>query len=74
MKADELEPQFQNPNKDVLQQRQIYNSRKPVVTLLALNKLKKMRAAKDLENLMRADFLQIIYSPEEQSGGGGVGL
>lgn len=44
------------------------NSRKPVITLLALNKLKKMRAAKDLENLMRDDFLEIMYG--DQTGDG----
>ena len=40
-----------------------------------LNKLKKMRAAKDLENLMRGDFLEIIYgAPSEEQVEGGAGI
>jgi hypothetical protein len=32
-----------------------------------------MRAAKDLENLIRADFMQTIYgTPEESQGGPGL--
>lgn len=69
MRADELDPEFQNPANDILMQRQIHNSRKPKVTLYNLHKLKKMRAAKDLENLMRGDFLEIIYSPQQEGGG-----
>lgn len=69
MRADELDPTFQDSANDVLMQRQIHNSRKPKVTLYNLHKLKKMRAAKDLENLMRGDFLEIIYSPQQEGGG-----
>lgn len=69
MRADEITPQYKDLANDRLMQRQISNSRKPTVTLLNLHKLKKMRAAKDLENLMRADFLEIIYSPQQEGGG-----
>jgi hypothetical protein len=69
MRADELEPEFKNIANDRIMQRQMTNSRKPTVTLLQLHKLKKMRAAKDLENLMRGDFLEIIYSPQQEGGG-----
>ena len=68
MRAEELTPEFKDNADDRLMQRQITNSRKPTVTLLNLHKLKKMRAAKDLENLMRGDFLEIIYSPQQEGG------
>ncbi len=71
MRADDIQPQFQNNNDDIIQKRDLTNSRKPTITLASLNKLKKMRAAKDLENLMRGDFLEIIYgAPAEEQGGG----
>lgn len=73
MKADELEPSYRNDDDDVIMQRHMHDSRKPTITLLSLNKLKKMRAAKDLENLMRGDFMEIIYgSTGEEAAGGGV--
>lgn len=63
-----------DPNNDHIMQRDPkHSSRKPVITLLNLNKLKKMRAAKDLEMLMRSDFLEIMYAvPDEDGGGGGL--
>lgn len=74
MKASDLNPQFSDPSQDLIQQRQIHNSRKPTITLKALNKLKKMRAAKDLENLMRNDFMQIIYGMPAEEEGGDLGI
>lgn len=72
MKADELEPTYQNNTSNIIQTYQRSESRKPTITLSTLNKLKKMRAAKDLENLMRGDFLEIIYGmQDDQSAGGG---
>lgn len=73
MRAEEFEPGFRNNDQDIVMKRNEHDSRKPTITLMSLNKLKKMRAAKDLENLMRADFLEIIYgsaSEEAQPGGG----
>ena len=70
MRADELHPEFRDNNNDKIMQRDIHDSRKPQITLRILNKLKTMRAAKDLENLIRADFMQTLYgAPEEQPGG-----
>lgn len=73
MRATDLDPQFSNPANDLIQQRQKHNSRKPTITLKSLNKLKKMRAAKDLENLMRNDFMQIIYGAPAEEGAGDLG-
>lgn len=74
MKATELDPTFRNDDQDILMKRNANDSRKPTITLLSLNKLKKMRAAKDLENLMRGDFLEIIYGAtgEQSPEGGGL--
>jgi hypothetical protein len=74
MNAYEIDPTYQNPDADKGMQRQIHYTRKPKITLANLNKLKKMRAAKDLEELMRGDFLEIIYGPAEQEQPGGMGL
>jgi len=71
MQADEIG--FTDPAQDKFTQRSISDSRKPKITLAHLNRLKKMRAAKDLETLMRHDLFQIMYSsPEEESGGMGL--
>jgi hypothetical protein len=74
MKATELDPTFRNDDNDLLMKRDIHDSRKPTITLLSLNKLKKMRAAKDLENLMRGDFLEIIYGANGEQAAPGGGL
>lgn len=71
MKASDIDPQFQDNDRDMVMKRELENSRKPKITLMNLNKLKKMRAAKDLENLMRGDFLEIIYGAEKEETGGG---
>ena len=73
MNANEIDPTFRDRNADMIQQLNIHDSRKPTITLASLNKLKKMRAAKDLETLMRGDFMEIIYGStgEEADGGGG---
>jgi hypothetical protein len=75
MNANEIDPSYRDNDQDKIMQRTYSDSRKPTITLLHLNKLKKMRAAKDLENLMRGDFLEIIYgapSEEQAAGGGGI--
>jgi hypothetical protein len=75
MNASDFDPRYQDPNKDKILQLDITNSRKPVVTLSTLNKLKKMRAAKDLQELMRADFMEIMYGGSaEGEGAPGGGL
>ena len=60
-------------SQDQYSQRQIQDSRKPKITLAHLNRLKKMRAARDLETLMKQDLLQLMYgAPQEEGGGMGI--
>lgn len=73
MKADELEQGYYDKGADKLGQAKVTDTRKPRLTLRQLNKLKKMRTAKDLENHMRADSLEIIYgTPAEEAATGGL--
>jgi hypothetical protein len=44
--------------------------RRPRLTLIQLNKLKKMRAAKTLEDLVHADHLEMQYAPAAEEGPG----
>jgi len=68
MQAEEIG--YTDPSQDKFNQRDSNNSRKPKITLAHLNRLKKMRAAKDLENLMRQDLFDIMYSAPSEEGGG----
>ncbi len=67
MRADEFDPEYYNPSQDKFQQARVTDTRKPKLTIKHLNKLKKMRAAQDLENHMRTDTLEIIYGSQEEA-------
>lgn len=73
MRADDFDIQYYDPSQDHYGQAQPRDTRKPRLTLKHLNKLKKMRAAQDLENHMRMDTLEIIYGAPEAEAGGGLG-
>lgn len=66
---------YYDPNEDKLGQRALSDTRKPLITLRTLNRLKKMRALNSLENHKRQDLLGIMYGqPEGDAGGGGLGF
>jgi len=54
-----------DPSEDKLNARRRDDTRKAKVTLKDLNRLKKMRAQKKLENLKREDLLGIIYAQDD---------
>lgn len=75
MRADEFDGGYVDLAADELQKRHLHQTRKPKFTLKHLNRLKKMRAAEDLERMMRMDALEIIYgTPEQPEGAGGMGF
>jgi hypothetical protein len=75
MKIQEFDPEYIDPNQDTVMKRHFTDNRKSKITLKDLNRLKKMRAAHDLETLMRGDFLEIIYgTPDDAASGGGLGI
>jgi hypothetical protein len=68
MRADEFEAAYYSPQDDKFTQAHLRDDRTPRLTLVQLNKLKKMRAAKALEDLVHADHLAIQYMPAEEGG------
>lgn len=61
MRAIQLDAAYYSPENDTYGQAQLDDTRKPRITLRHLNKLKKMRAARDIENLVRRDTLKLLY-------------
>ena len=64
-----------NPKEDSFTQRNPHDSRKPTLTLRRLNRLKKIRATKKLEQLKRENLLGVMYGQGtgEEEGGGDMG-
>jgi hypothetical protein len=74
MKIYEVDATYYTPEDDRYSQLQLDDTRRPRITLAHLNKLKKMRAARQLENLVRRDVLELIYGSPEEGGGQMPGL
>lgn len=70
MRADNIQDDagYVDPARNNYDQRQLSDTRKPELTLSHLNRLKKMRAARNLENLVRRDVLELLYGvPSEEA-------
>ncbi len=65
---------YYNPASDELGRRNLGDTRKPALTLRALNRLKKMRALRKLEKLKRQDMLGAMYAAPADGGGGPGGF
>lgn len=52
---------FYDPAEDRMERRVPSDTRKPVITLRKINRLKKMRALKTLERIKRQDVLAVMY-------------
>lgn len=70
MRASEFQAEYVDLEKDKQQQQIISSPRKVRFTLKHLNKLKKMRAAEDLERMMRMDTLEILYGTQDEQASG----
>lgn len=58
-----------DPSQDTLNKRNIYDTRKNKLTLRMINKLKKMRIAKNIENINKKKLLGLMYTtPAENDG------
>ena len=60
-----------DPSQDQVSNRVPNDTRKPVITLRHLNRLKRIRALNKLEGLKREDLLGVMYAPPEEPGGMG---
>lgn len=71
----EVSTGYYDPARDDMTRRNLDDTRKPLLTLAILNRLKRMRALKKLEALKRQDLLSVMYAaPEGDGGGGGFGF
>jgi hypothetical protein len=73
LEIEASDAEFYDPADDQFSIMKLKNIRSPHLTLKHLNKLKKMRAAKKLEDLVRSDTLELMYgtgSDDQQQGGG----
>lgn len=72
MKAREFDDDgYYDPKED---QQKLYldDTRKPRLTFRHLNRLKKLQAAKQFDELKQADYLELMYGvPQEEEGPGG---
>lgn len=67
MRADQLDARYYSPENDAYGQAQLDDTRRPRLTLMHLNKLKKMRAARNIENLIRRDTLDLLYGASDEA-------
>lgn len=68
-----VETGYYDPAEDKFNQRSLTDTRKEVLTLADLNRLKRMRALRKLEKLKRQDLLGVMYAAPSGDGGGGFG-
>lgn len=80
MKLFELDDQetssgYYDPNADKMNQAHLGDTRRKIVTLRDINKLKKMRAKDRMEAEKKKDLLGVMYGLPEDDGqdGGGMG-
>lgn len=63
MRLDE----FYNPEDDNVDSRQVDDTRKPVLTLEQLNKLRKIREIKKAEAIEHEKFVRVMYAQPAQT-------
>lgn len=70
---EEISTGYYDPARDKVNTAKLTDTRKPVLRLRDLNRLKKMRALQQLEALKREDLLAIMYAAPDDGMGGGMG-
>ncbi len=71
----DLSSAYYDPNADEAHVKTINDTRKPKLTLKHLNRLKRIRALRKIEDLKRAGLLSVMYAiPDEGGMGGGGGF
>lgn len=65
----DIETAYYDPAEDEVNRRTPDQTRKPVLTLRHLNRLKRIRALNKLEGLKREDLLGVMYAPPEEPAG-----
>lgn len=59
---EEPDTSLYDPNQDEVRQAHMDDTRKPSLTLRMINRLKKMRASKKVEQAKKKEFLGIMYA------------
>ena len=72
--TQDYETAYYDPNEDEAHQVHMNDTRKPVLTLKHLNRLKRIQAMDKLEKLKREDQLAIQYGIPDESEMGGAGM
>lgn len=72
LENSEVSTGYYDPTSDSMGIRKMSDTRKPLLTLRKINRLKKMRALRQLDDLKRQDLLSVMYAvPDEADAGGG---
>lgn len=74
MRASDLLVEFYNPADDKLGQAKIDDTRRPRLTMLHLQKLRKARDVERYEQAQHLDFLPNMYGVSAENEQGGLGL
>ena len=73
MNAKELLVEFYNPEDDQLGKAKMDDTRRPRLTIMHIQKLRKSRDAEKYEKAQHLDFLPDMYGQSEQDQSGGLG-
>lgn len=67
MNQDEITNPYKSENDDEISKLHLSDTRKPVLTLKTLNKLRKMKELRRFEKLQQQEFVELLYGiPAEQ--------
>ena len=73
MQAREILVEFYNPEDDQLGQAKMDDTRRPRLTMLHIQKLRKSRDVEKYEKAQHLEFLPDMYGASETDSGGGMG-